>query len=839
MKRIGKLESPSATSASRTICTADARGLPTLESVLQDVKYAVRTLRRDYGFTIVAVSILALGIGANATVFSVVDALLLRPLPFQDPHQLVWIENGDPDSPGSTNPSATASRVVVFRGWRDNSGLFIDMGAYSPFFTRGSYALTGEGEPERVMGVRVSDNLFGLLGIDPEVGRFFAREEAVTDGPPAAILSHRLWQRRYEGDPGVIGRTVELNDQATTIVGVTPADFDFASVFAPGYDVEIFLPADLDVMENWGNTLSVVGRLAPGASLAAAQAELDTINARLPEERPELEGSSFGAALSPLKTHVGKTVRGALWLLWGAVGMVLLIVCANLSNLTLVRSVSRKREMAVRAALGAGRTRLIRQLLTESLALAVLGVAVGLGLAVVALRVIVTSQAVVLPMLEQVRLDATGLAVTAVTTLAVAVIIGIVPALQVSSRDPFAALSHSSRGAVGDRAQSWTRSALVVAEIALACTLLIGAGLLMRSFGQILDVNLGFDATGRASVKLGAGSRYQEPEALDQFLRQLVARVRAVPGIEGAALTDNLPLDGNRSWGLWRAELEPTAETVQTAFVRLVSDDYFQTMGIPVLAGREFDTDDGADTESVIVLNQTAAGGIVARRGGVGENGRDLRRRIPRHWCGQRRAPQPYGLRSRVRRCTLALPQMTASTTSLVVVASGDPIALAGQIRTAVQEIDPQIPFTDFRPLARLVDRAVSPRRFFMSMLAGFAGIALILASLGIYGVISYSVGQRRAEIGVRLALGALPTRVLLEEVRRGLGITLAGLAAGLVGALLVARLMASQLYGVGTTDPATYGVMASVLLAVAVVAGFVPARRAARTDPVTALRDG
>ncbi len=816
----------------------DARGLPTLESVLQDVKYAVRTLRRDYGFTIIAVSILALGIGANATVFSVVDALLLRPLPFQEPHQLVWIENGDPNSPGSTNPSDTASRVAVFRGWRDNSGLFIDMGAYSPFFTRGSYALTGDGEPELLMGVRVTDNLFRVLGVDPQAGRFFSRGETVTGGPPVVILSHRLWQRRYEGDPGVIGRTIELDDQATTVVGVTSAEFDFASVFAPGYGVDLFVPADLDVMANWSNTLSVVGRLAPGASLAAAQVELDIINARLPEEQPELANSSFAAFLSPLQTHVSKTVRSALWLLWGAVGMVLLIVCANLSNLMLVRSVSRRRELAVRAALGAGKMRLVRQLLTESIALAALGVVAGLGLALVALRAIVTSQAVVLPMLEQIRLDTTGVGLAAVITLAVALIIGTVPALQVSRRDPFAELSHSSRGAVGDRAQTWTRSALVVAEIAIACTLLVGAGLLMRSFGQILDVPLGFEPAQRASVKLGAGSRYDQPEALDQLQRQLVASVRSIPGIEGAAFTDSLPLDGNRTWGLWRSELEPTAENVKTTFVRLISDGYFHTMGISVLTGREFSADDGADTEPVIIINETAANTLWPGEDAVGG--------MAGIFDGERRV---IGVVSDVRHnrmdedpgpeMYLPLPQMTSSNTSLVVVASGDPIALAGQIRGAVQEIDPQLPFTNFRPIAQLVDRAVSPRRFFMSMLGGFAGIALLLASLGIYGVISYSVGQRRAEIGVRLALGALPSRVLLEEVRRGLGMTLAGLAIGMVGALLVARLMASQLYGVGTTDAATYGVMTAVLLTVALVAGFLPARRAARTNPVTALRDG
>ena len=815
----------------------DARGLPTLESFLQDLRYAFRTLRRDYGFTTVAVLILALGIGANATVFSIVDALLLRPLPFTQPDQLVWIENGSADNPGDTNPSKLASRVLVYREWRDSSGLFADMAAYSPFFTRASWALTGDGEPERLVGVRVTDNLFPLLGVDPHVGRFFASEEVVPDGPPAVILSYGLWQRRFEGDAGMIGRSVILNDQAWTVVGVTPQDFNFGSIFAPGYQVDLFLPAILDNMDGSGNTLSVVGRLGRGASLVAAQAELDAINSRLGEERPELEGWTFAAFLSPLHEHVSKTVRNALWLLWGAVGMVLLIVCANLSNLVLVRGVSRRRELAVRAALGAGTGRLVRQLLTESLALALLGLAGGLALAFAAMRVIVASQVVVMPMLERARIDGTALALAALATFAVALIMGAVPALQVSRRDPFAHLGQSGRGAIGDRMQTWTRSSLVIAEVALACTLLIGAGLLMRSFGQILDVDLGFEPAHSASVQINAGSRYENQEAVDEFYRQLVTQVRNVPGVDGAALSDNLPLDGNRSWGVWRTDEEAT-DDIHTAFVRLVSEGYFDAMGISLQAGRPFTPDDDADTEPVVILNQTAAAALWPGEEAIGK--------MATIYAGDFRV---VGVVSDVRHNRMdeeaglemyfALPQRSTRGVSLVVRTTGDPLAMMGQIRTAVREVDPQIPFSDFRPMERLVDRANSSRRFFMSMLAAFAGIALLLASLGIYGVISYSVGQRRAEIGLRLALGALPGRVLFEEVRRGIGMTLAGLACGMAGALLVTRLMTSQLYGVGTTDPVTYSAMPAVLLAVALFAGFLPARRAARTDPVTALRDG
>ncbi len=469
----------------------DARGLPALESVLQDLRYAFRTLRRDYGFTIVAVLILGLGIGANATVFSLVKGLLLLPLPFPEADRLVWIENGDPENPGDTNPSALASRVAIYEQWLEFNNSFEDLAAYNPFFVRGSFTLTGGGEPERLMGVRVTGNLFPLLGVEPHMGRYFTHEETLAEGPPAAILSHGLWQRRFGGDAGVVGHTIELNDRPVTVVAVLPADFDFGSLFTPGLNVEVFIPAVLSIMTNWGNTIAVVGRLQPEVELAAAQAELDAINERLIEERAD-QGTGYIARVSSLQGHVSKSVRNALWVLWGAVGMVLLIVCANLSNLLLVRGVSRRGELAVRGALGAGKGRLVRQFLTESLVLSGLGAILGIGLAWLAVRLIVSSQAVVMPMLERVQLDAVGLGFALLVTVVIGVVVGTAPALQVSRRDPAAAMSLSGRGALGDQAHSWTRSSLVVAEIALACVLLVGAGLLARSFMQILDVELGF-----------------------------------------------------------------------------------------------------------------------------------------------------------------------------------------------------------------------------------------------------------------------------------------------------------------------------------------------------------
>lgn len=813
----------------------DARGLPTLESFLQDLRYAYRTLTREWSFTVVAVAILGIGIGANTVVYSLVDALVLQPLPFTQPDRLVWIANGEP---GATNPSLLASRVLTFEGWREASTQLDELAAFSPFFTRDSWALTGDGkDPERVKGVLVTDNFLPLLGVPLDLGRSFTPEEVAVGGPQAVIVSHSLWERRFESDVSLVGRPIEINDAPVTVVGILPADFDFGSAFAPGYDVDLLFPALLERMSFWGNTLSVVGRMGPDATLASTAAELEALTTNLRQERPELEGWVVFARTSALQDHVNGPVRGALWLLWGAVGMVLLIVCANLANLMLVRGVARRRELAVRAALGAGRGRLMRQLLTESFVLSLLGVTLGVGLAVVGLRTIVARQAVVLPLLERVRIDGSVLAVTGTTALLVALVVGLVPALQLARRDGLAALGQSSRGAVGDRAEHWTRASLVVAEIALACTLLVGAGLLVRSFGHLLDVELGFEPSQRASFQVSAGARYTDSAEVVSFHHELGDTLRAVPGVNDVAFTDNLPLDGNRSWGLRRAD-DPDATSPTSAFVRFVSEGYFEAMGVDLLTGRGFTRDDTDQSEAVIVINDTLArtlwpgsdpideavllGDTETRVVGVVED-------VRHNSLDEESGAEMY----------LPMARFGLRNFSVVVHTDGDPRALTGQLRSALREVDPRLPFTDFRPLDRLVDRAVSSRRFFMSMLTSFAGMALLLASLGIYGVISYSVGQRRAEIGVRLALGAQPGRVLGEEMRRGLRLTGIGLAIGIVGAVAASRLLQTQLYQVGATDPTTYALMAAVLLAVAMFAGYLPARRAARTNPVQALRDG
>ena len=810
-----------------------ARGFPLLEELWRDLRTAARSLRRDFGFAFVAISILAIGLAANAVVVGFVDTILLRPLPFSEPDRLVWIQNGER---GETNPSGLASRVLVFEGWRDHSRTVADMAAFSPFFTRATWALTGGGqEPERLQAVRVTDNFLPLLGVPLEIGRTFTSEEVNAGGPGAVILSHDLWQRRFGGDRDIVGETVELNDEPRTVVGVTPADFDFGSVFAPGYDVDLLLPAALEIMADWGNTLSVVGRLAPETTVDGARGEIEAITARLLEERPELEGwSAFGRTES-LEDHVRGSLREPLGFLWGAVGVLLLLVAVNLSNLMAVRGLQRRREMAVRTALGAGRARLARQLITESLVLALCGFGLAMVLARTTLHAFVDSRVVVLPLLDRVEMSGTVIGLSALCAVLLALAIGTVPIRQLFGNDPSAGLGASVRGTVGDRRTSAARAALVVAEVALAAVLLVAAGLLLRSFAAVLDVDLGFETERRVTFPLHAGARYADEAEVLQFQQRIVDSLEALPGVLAVGLTDNLPLDGNRTWGLWRSDVPRTEENVLGAFVRLVDPGYFDAMGIE-RRGREFASGDRGGGDPVVVLNRTAAALLFP--------GEDPIDRLVANFSGDLRV---VGVVGDVRHngleeesgpeMYLPLSQWSVRSVSVVVRSRTLPGTLAGPIREALRDVDPLVPFQGVRPLGHLVDRALSPRRFVVGLLVGFAGIALLLAALGLFGVLSHSVRQRRAEIGVRLALGARPRRVLGEELRRGLQPAVFGLALGIGAALAGSRIVASQLYAVAPTDPATYGVVAGVLLASAVVASGLPALRAARVHPIVALR--
>ena len=552
----------------------DARGLPSFDSLVRDVRYAARTLRRDVRFTWFATAIIGLGIGAAVTVFSVVRAVLLEPLPFRDAGRLVWVANDQ--CPGR---SCQTVQVGHFTGLRDDSRTLADLAAYFAFYTTGNTKVTGSGEPERLTGVPVTRNFFELLGVAPVLGRGFTPEEAAPNGPKAALLTDRLWRRRFGADRDILGSVLTLNDEPVTVVGVLPASFDFASVFAPGTSVDLFTPFPLfEGTHRWGNTLSLIGRLAPDTTVDAAREELAALADR--QQRMHPEWNEARLTVIGLSEHVSGRFRTALLVLAGAVGELLLMVSGNLSNLLLARAASRQQEMTVRAALGAGRGRLVRQLLTENLLLASCGGALGLALAALAVRAVARLDAFSIPLLDRVHLDGATVAFAIVATAATALLFGAAPALQVPVIGLGDRLTSNTRAATGGRGHVRLRQALVVAETALACVLLVAAGLLARSFLHVLDVDLGFAPERAAALRVDPGVRYATAAERNAYFDETLRRVRAVPGVESAGLTDVLPLTGNRSWGVAAKGRETERKDWAEVFVRIVSDGYFDAMGI-------------------------------------------------------------------------------------------------------------------------------------------------------------------------------------------------------------------------------------------------------------------
>ena len=801
-----------------------------MSAVVQDLRYTFRTLRRDVGFTAFALAIAGLGIGATTTVFSVVDTVLLRPLPFADPQQLVWIVNHR-----STGLSGQTTQVGHMLDLRERTRTLSAVAGYMAFYGVGDTMLTGRGEPERLNAVPVSENFFPVLGVRPEIGRSFTPDEAKINGPKAVMLSHGLWVRRFGADPAVVGSALALNDEAVTVVGVLPASFDFGSVFAPGSHFDLYFPFPLAEETNrWGNTMALIGRLQPGVTSAQAQAETRTIAAELVREHPER--NSFEGFVTPLADQVNGRMRPALWVLAAAVGAVMLIVCANLSNLLLARTAARQKEIAIRIALGAGRRRLAAQMLTEGLVLAAGGAALGVAVAYAGTRAVARLDGVNVPLLAGVHVDATSLAFTLALTLATGIVFGLAPAFQAAESALHDTLKDASRGTTGRR--TWIRHALVVSEVAFACVLLVGAGLLMRSFIRVLDVDLGFRPSRAITVRVDPGSGYSTREKRTAYFDEVLRLVRGIPGVDAAGITDALPLGKNRSWSSRAKGVVYERGTFPTAFPRIVSDGYMASMGIPLKAGRDISTRDTATSDPVIVVNQTMAGRLWPKQDPIGK--------FVLGACATER--QVVGVVGDVRHLALELAsgsemyiplrQCTDLPSSDLVVRSAlTEGAAARAIRDTLKPIAPNIGENEFRPLQLLVDRSVSPRRFTVAMLGGFAVFALILASLGIYALISYSVSQRTQEIGIRMALGASATDVQARIVRQTLTLAAIGMAIGAAAAWLLGRSLSGLLYGVTPGDPVTFAIMLTVLTAVAALAGYLPARRASRIDPLVALR--
>jgi len=806
----------------------ETRGLPVIDTLLQDLRFTFRILRRDLGFTFFAILIVGLGIGASALIFSIVNTLLLRPLPFKDADSLVWMANKQ------SVPEQT-TQVGYLLDAREANRSFEELGAYFAYYNVGDIKLTGDGEPERLTGIPVSQNFFHVLGVEPQIGRLFTEEECRINGPAVVLLTDGLWRRRFGSNPEIVGKPLRLNEQSVIVVGVMPASFDFASIFAPGSHVDLYRPFPLTPeTDRMGNTSAIVGRLKPGVSLEAARSDFNILGPQLRTHHPER--NEFEPLLSSLKEHVTGHLRPALLVLACAVGVVMLIVCANLSNLLLARNATRQKEMAIRVALGAGRRRLVRQMLTESIVLSGAGAIVGVLVALVGARVLTHLDAISIPLLSNVQIDFGVLAFTLVIAILTGVVFGLVPALQVPVIGVNESLKENNRGSTGSRKHAWLRSSLVVAEIAFACLLLVGTGLLVRSFLKVLDVNLGFQPERVVAIRIDPGTAYPTQTRRNAYFDEALRLVQNTNGIEACGLTDVLPLEGDRSWGVAGKGQVYQREDYPEAFVRIVSDGYLEAMGIPLLAGRDFTALDTTDSEQVIIINKTLAEKLWPGQDPVGQMvTQDGGRRVIGVVGGVRHVTVEQDSGSE-----MYLPMRQTndySAVQLVVRTMLPQASVATALRSVLKPLDPNIGANEFRTVQQLVDKATSPRRFVVMMLAGFSTFALILAALGIYAVISYSVHQRTHEIGIRMALGESARTLQLRIIRQTLRLAVLGLIIGLGGSWLMTRALVGLLFGVTSNDPAAFIGMVAILVVVATAAGYFPARRASRIDPITALR--
>jgi predicted permease len=810
-----------------------SRGLPWLDILTQDLRFTFRVLRRDHAFAIVAVLILALGIGANVAVFSVVNTMLLRPLPFPAAEQLVRIVQKNPKA-GESSKTYTADATQDFQQLNRS---FQSVSGYFAFTGPDNFKLIGGDQPAPVTGILVAEGFFQTLGVQPSVGRLFRSQEFVKHAQPVALLSYPFWKQQFAGDRSIVGRTINLNKTAVTVVGVLPDTFDFGAVFSPGAKVDLFTPYIMDDFRDDGNDLALIGRLKPGVTLAQAQREADEIFPQLYFEHKHPDfGKPYTGQLTGLKQYVSGKLRRSLIVLWCAVGLILLIVCVNLSNLLLARGAARSKEFAMRGALGAGRGRLVHQLLTESLVLSVAGAILGLGIGFAAIFYLTRQGSIALPLLSMVRVDGAVLAWTLLIAVGAAVLFGLMPGLRISSGNLQETLKESGQGASASRRHDRMRSALVVTEVALACVLLVGAGLLLRSFLRVLDVDLGFQPSGAAAISVDYDDG-GNPARRAAIWREVVRRASLIPGVEAAGISDNLPMSRNRSWGIKAKGGTYDGGKFQGVFVYIVSPGYLKSMGMRLVRGRDIDWTDISENQNVVIVNETVArtlwpgqdpigriaiaGGAESRVIGVISDVRETSAEDGAGWQMYLPATKRFGPEG----CYLVIrSQLPAAT-------------LAPSIMSTLRQINPGQPPTELKPIQNLVDHATSPRRFFFLLVSTFAALGLLLATLGIYGVISYSVTRETQQIGIRMALGATQERVLLAVIWKTLRLTFLGISVGVVGSFVVARIIASLLFGTAPTDPETFAAMVIVMAAVAVLAGYFPARRASRIDPIIALR--
>ena len=809
----------------------DARGGRWLEQLRQDTRYALRVLGRGRGFVVVAVLTLALGVGANTAIFSVVRGVLLRALPYPDPERLVAVQS-------VINGSPTAVSPPDFVDWRAQAKSFSGLAAYFLSTTN----LTGTGEPERLTQARVSANFFDLLGVRPARGRGFLPGEDAVEAPRVAILSDGLWRRRFGAEPSSVGRTIRLDDFPTTVVGIAPPELKLPV----GVDLWLttrFEPRDVDPRARGARWIAVVGRLASGATLAGARAEMAAIANRLALADPRHDGG-VTSRIATLQEDLVGGVRAPLLILLGAVGFVMLIACVNVASLALGRTAARETELTVRVALGAGRGRIARQILTENLVLAIGGGIAGLALAILGTRALVALAPGDLPLVHAVHVDGVVLSFSLAVTLLSGVAFGVVPALQASRQGIEARLRSGGRGL--SLGSGRLRRVLVVTEVALAMTLLAGAGLLVRSLARLSSVDPGFrtDHLATFSVTLSP-VRYPDAARQEQFTRQLETRLQRLPGVTSAGVSFALPLT-NSGFGFTFAiggRPEVSGPEEPRAQVRIATPDYFRAMGIPIVRGRGFTARDDETAPHVILISQEAARRYWPNEDPIGQTlmtgwGRDETHRF---------GGTIIGIVGDVRQFSLAmaplpeiygpLAQRPLDELSVVVHSTSPAATVLTAARETVRELDAELPIYDVRSYDDIVRESIAERRFYVTLLATFAGLALVLAAIGIYGVIAYSVQQRRRELGIRIALGATRERVIGLVMRQGMALTTAGALIGLGIAGLLTRVLRGQLYEVSATDPLTFVLVPLLLVVVALVACVVPARRAVAVDPATTIR--
>ena len=813
----------------------ESRGLPFLDTLLRDIRYTFRTLWRDRAFAAIAILILALGIGANIAVFSIINTLLLRPLPFANSNELAWLDSNR----GLGGLSSLTYKIDVYDEYAKQNRSFQQVTAYMPFFGSGGYSLTGKGEPRALTGVMVDSNFFQTLGVKPLYGRAFLPGETAKGAAHVAILDNAFWRQHFNSDRSVLNTVVTINRQPYTVVGILPPSFDFGAAFAPGQRIELFEPYPWDDIRQWGNTIFIIGRLKPGATIQSVQSEVDLLMPQMRATHKEWY-SDYATRVSSLSDHVRGKLRSSLIVLWSAVGLILLIVCVNLANLLFARSAARSKEFATRTALGAGRSRIVGQLLTESVVLSAAGALLGLIFAYGIVSFVSRQGSLALPLLSSMKIDGATLLWAALITAVAAVLFGLAPGFLIASANLRAGLASSSRGSTEGKHFHGLRSLLVIGEVALACVLLVGAGLLLRSFLHVLDVDLGFQPSQAAALTISYDDN-GDPRHRTPILQEILRRVQQIPGVEAAGISDMLPLGRNRSWGFTAVGRVPSKDDSPDsydAYIRIVTPGYLSAMGMHLRDGRDFDWAlDRPDTQNAVIINEAAA-----RVQWPGQN--PVGKLVD---CCNKNPGVIVGVISDVRQNSLedaATPEMFQSYSQagpegseLIVRSKLRPEALGPALIKTMRDLSPDQPIGEFRPLQQIVETSTSPRRFFVMLVGSFATLGLILAALGIYGVISYMVTRQRQEIGIRMALGASRGNVLFGVVNRTLRLALVGIAIGAVVSLIAGKWISSLLFQTEPGDPMTFVAMLLIFAGVAILAGYIPAQRASRVDPLVALR--